>query len=194
MPKIVVPTSGTRPIYGGNVRISDDPEVLDPQTGELRRLEKGIARQKEDILAEAEKLGVEIGFWYEENDVSAFKKKRIVLPNGRSVWRVIRPDFREMLADYEDGTIQGIIYYDLDRMTRQPRDLEDQIDLVEFYKRPVETVTGQMDLRTSSGRAMARVMVAMANKASEDTSRRVARARLQRCWRRRQPAATTRAQ
>jgi DNA invertase Pin-like site-specific DNA recombinase len=41
------------------------------------------------------------------------------------------------------------------------------------------TVTGNIDLRTSNGRAMARVLVAMANKSREDTARRVARARLQ---------------
>jgi site-specific DNA recombinase len=43
----------------------------------------------------------------------------------------------------------------------------------------VATVTGEIDLRTSNGRAMARVLVAMANKSSEDSSRRIARARLQ---------------
>ena len=84
-----------------------------------------------------------------------------------------------MLADYEDGKVDGIIFYDIDRLARQPCDLEDLIDLVEYYKRPVETVTGNIDLRTSNGRAMARVLVAMASKSSEDTARRVARARLQ---------------
>jgi site-specific DNA recombinase len=83
------------------------------------------------------------------------------------------------LEDYEDGKIDGVIFYDLDRLARQPRDLEDLIDLVEYYKRPVATVTGELDLRTANGRTMARVLVAMANKSSEDTSRRVARARLQ---------------
>jgi DNA invertase Pin-like site-specific DNA recombinase len=122
---------------------------------------------------------VVVSEWYSENDTTAFKKRRIVLPNGRSVWRVYRPEFRQMLADYEDGKIDGIIFYDIDRLARQPRDLEDLIDLVEYYKRPVETVTGNIDLRTSNGRAMARVLVAMANKSSEDTARRVARARLQ---------------
>ncbi|MEU6720446.1 recombinase family protein [Nonomuraea sp. NPDC046802] len=160
-------------------------------------MEKGITRQREDITELAERLDVDIGFWYEENDVSAFKKKRIRLPNGRTVWRVIRPDFREMLNDYEDGTIQGIIFYDLDRMTRQPRDLEDLIDLAEYCKRPVETVTGNLDIRTSNGPTFARMMVVMANKASEDTTRRVARARLQqaqegqgRTFRSRRPFAT----
>lgn len=173
-------TAGDRPRrYGGDVRISDDEWIKDERTGELRLSEKGITRQKEDILAKAGQLGVDLTEWYPENDTTAFRKRRIRLPNGRSVWRVYRPEFRRMLADYEDGKIDGIIFYDIDRLARQPRDLEDLIDLVEFYKRPVETVTGNIDLRTSNGRAMARVLVAMANKSSEDTSRRVARAWLQ---------------
>ncbi|MGH3395075.1 MAG: recombinase family protein [Streptosporangiaceae bacterium] len=145
----------------------------------MRLSEKGVTRQKQDVLTLAGKLGVDIVEWYPENDTTAFKKKRIRLPSGRSVWRVIRPEFRRMLEDYEDGRIDGVIFYDLDRLARQPRDLEDLIDLAEYYKRPVETVTGQLDLRTSNGRTMARVLVAMANKSSEDTSRRVARAQLQ---------------
>jgi len=165
--------------WGGDVRISEDEWVKDPKTGEMRLSEKGITRQKEDITELADRLGGEIVKWYPENDTSAYKKRRIRLPNGRSVWRVYRPEFRCMLADYEDGKIEGIIFYDIDRLARQPRDLEDLIDLVEYYKRPVETVTGNIDLRTSNGRAMARVLVAMANKSSEDTARRVARARLQ---------------
>jgi len=165
--------------WGGDVRISEDEWVKDPKTGEMRLSEKGITRQKEDITALAGRLDGEVTEWYPENDTSAYKKRRIRLPNGRSVWRVYRPEFRRMLADYEDGKIDGIIFYDIDRLARQPRDLEDLIDLVEYYKRPVETVTGNIDLRTSNGRAMARVLVAMANKSSEDTARRVARARLQ---------------
>jgi site-specific DNA recombinase len=165
--------------WGGDVRISEDEWVKDPKTGEMRLSEKGITRQKEDITALADRLDGSVTEWYPENDTSAYKKRRIRLPNGRSVWRVYRPEFRRMLADYEDGKIDGIIFYDIDRLARQPRDLEDLIDLVEYYKRPVETVTGNIDLRTSNGRAMARVLVAMANKSSEDTSRRVARAWLQ---------------
>src|SRR5580658_989575 len=84
--------------YGGDVRISDDEWVKDERTGELRLSEKGVTRQKEDIRALAGKLDVDIVKWYEENDTTAFKKKRIRLPNGRSVWRVIRPEFREMLG------------------------------------------------------------------------------------------------
>ncbi|MFI8880382.1 recombinase family protein [Streptomyces sp. NPDC055243] len=155
---------------GGYVRISDDPFEQ----------EKGVTRQTEDVQALATQLGWTVSKIYPENDTSAYRKKRIRLPNGRSVWRVIRPEFRQMLKDYEDGVIDGIIVYDLDRLARQPRDLEDLIDLVDHFKRPVSGVTGSLDLMTENGKAMARVLVAMANKSSADTGRRVARERLQR--------------
>jgi DNA invertase Pin-like site-specific DNA recombinase len=141
--------------------------------------EKGVTRQIEDIKALAEKLGWTIAKIYIENDTSAFKKRKVTLPDGSVGWRVIREKFTAMLEDLHAGTIDGIIVYDLDRLVRQPRDLEDLIDLVEAYRRPVQGVTGNLDLSTSNGRAMARVLTVMANKSSEDTARRVARARLQ---------------
>ncbi|MDJ0340784.1 recombinase family protein [Streptomyces sp. H10-C2] len=155
---------------GALVRISDDPFET----------ERGVTRQKEDIAELAARAGWQVSKIYEENDTSAYKRRRITLPDGRSVWRVIRPEFRQMLKDYEDGVIDGLIVYDLDRLARQPRDLEDLIDLVDHCKRPVIGVTGSLDLMTENGKAMARVLMAMANKSSADTARRVARERLQR--------------
>ncbi|WP_420823494.1 recombinase family protein [Streptomyces natalensis] len=40
---------------------------------------------------------------------------------------VLRPEFRQLLADPANGVIDGVIFYDLDRLVRQPRDLEDLI-------------------------------------------------------------------
>jgi DNA invertase Pin-like site-specific DNA recombinase len=37
-----------------------------------------------------------------------------------------------MLDDLEVGLIDGIVFYDMDRLARQPRDLEDLIDWVEY--------------------------------------------------------------
>lgn len=152
---------------GAYLRISSDPFGL----------ERGVSRQKEDSKALATNLGWgEFVQVYEENDTSAFKKKRITLPDGSVGWRVIRPEFARMLQDMRDGVIDGVIVYDLDRLARQPRDLEDLIDIVEHGHMPVEAVTGKIDLSDSNGRVMARMFVAMALKSSEDTSRRVATA------------------
>ena len=69
-----------------------------------------------------------------------------------------------------------MIAYDLDRAVRDPRDLEDLIDAKVLGGFTVRSVTGSLRLDTDSDVAMARVLVAMANKSSADTARRVARA------------------
>ncbi|MGH3201726.1 MAG: recombinase family protein [Streptosporangiaceae bacterium] len=114
-----------------------------------------------------------------ENDTSAFKRKVITLPDGRRELRTVRPGFREALAMLADGRADGLMAYDLDRAVRDPRDLEDLIDVVEAAapRIPVESVTGSLRLANDADVTMARVMVAVANKASRDTARRVARAR-----------------
>lgn len=59
---------------------------------------------------------------------------------------------------------------------RDPRDLEDLIDAKVLYGFGVKSTTGSLRLDNDSDIAMARVLVAMANKSSADTARRVARA------------------
>lgn len=69
-----------------------------------------------------------------------------------------------------------MVAYDLDRAVRDPRDLEDLIDAKVLGGFTDRSVTGSLRLDTDSDVAMARVLVAMANKSSADTARRVARA------------------
>lgn len=153
----------------GYVRISEDPFGL----------ERGVTRQMHDIKERADRLDWTLVKFFIENDRSAYRKKRITLPDGMVVWRVVRPEFQQMLKDLFTGAIDGIIVYDQDRLLRQPRDLEDLIDIVEATGRPVTGITSSINLMTSEGRATARMMAVMALKSSEDTARRVARAKLQ---------------
>jgi site-specific DNA recombinase len=151
-------------------RISDDTE----------QDAKGVGRQEEDERAFVLWAGgVPAEPVYDENDTSAYRKKRIVLPDGTSAYRVIRPKWQRMLADLRAGVIQAACVYDIDRLARDPRDLEDAIELVEHYRRPIVGVTGGFDLMTDNGRFAARILVAQANKASADTARRVARKHVQ---------------
>ncbi|MCZ4125052.1 hypothetical protein [Streptomyces sp. H39-S7] len=72
-----------------------------------------------------------------------------------------------------------MIFCDLDRIVRKPRDLEDLIGIVEYVHRPVIGATGgRMNLINDNDRHMARMMCVMALKSSEDTARRVARLHL----------------
>lgn len=149
------------------VRISDD-KAQDA---------KGVGRQEEDGRALAERLGWEIAEVIVENDTSAYKRRKIKLPDGSSALRTVRPGFRSALDKLASGECDGLLAYDLDRVARDPRDLEDLIDVVESRKPwiPVASVTGSLRLDDDSGIAMARIMVTIANKSSRDTARRVAR-------------------
>ncbi|MFE1208761.1 recombinase family protein [Streptomyces albidoflavus] len=128
----------------------------------------GVARQREDCERLAELRGWDIAKVYEDNDVSAFKRN------------VRRPEFELLLADLGNGLIDGVVAYDLDRLARQPKDLERLIDLYDERKQHVfATVTNDVNLSSADGRTMARVMVAFANKSSHDAARRIQRKHLE---------------
>lgn len=159
-----VKTPQTAAIYA---RISDDREGA----------AAGVARQEADARALAERLGWSVSHVVIENDTSAYKRRKVTLPSGRTELRVVRPGFRRLLDLIAAGEVDGLIAYDLDRTARDPRDLEDLIDAVESRhpRLPVESVSGSLRLANDSDVTMARVMVAVANKASRDSSRRIKR-------------------
>ena len=147
------------------LRISDD------RAGEG----EGVARQEADCRRYAAHQGWTVTEVYRENDVSAFRRRVVTLPDGSRASRVVRPEFRRMLCDLADGLIGAVTGYDLDRVARDPRDLEDLIDVCEATGRPARSVTGNLDLSHDGGITMARIAVAVANQSSRDTSRRVCR-------------------
>ncbi|WP_260327310.1 recombinase family protein [Streptomyces sp. TLI_185] len=136
---------------------------------------KGVGRQEDDGRTLADRLGWGIAEVLVENDTSAFKRRKTKLPDGTTALRTFRPKFRAALDMLSSGERDGLLAYDLDRTARDPRDLEDLIDVVEQRHIPVQSVTGSLRLANDADITMARVMVAIANKASRDTARRVAR-------------------
>lgn len=156
------------------LRISDDKQ----EEG------RGVRRQAKDTIYYALTRGAATIVIYEENDTGAFKKRRQVREASDGfryyVWRVVRPVWDRQLSDLRKNLAQAMVTYDIDRLARDNRDLEDAIELAEYMGKLFMGVTGSLDLLTDSGRAMARVLVAMANKASADTARRVAREHLAR--------------
>src|SRR4051794_28818806 len=71
----------------------------------------GVLRQVADCRKLAGSLGWPVGGEYVDNDVSAYSGKR-------------RPDYERMLADLADGTVDAVLVYHLDRLTRRPIELE----------------------------------------------------------------------
>jgi DNA invertase Pin-like site-specific DNA recombinase len=144
---------------GVYVRISDDEE-------EAR---EGVTRQTEDCQALAAIRRWTVGDVYEDNDTSAYKAD------------VVRERFEQMLTDLESGVVRGVVVYNLDRLARQPIDLERLIRIYEAHPEYVfASLQGDIDLSSDDGITMARVMVVFANKSSRDTARRVKRTLRQR--------------
>lgn len=112
--------------------------------------------------------GCEVHRVYEDNDTSAYKR------------RVRRAGFEEMVRDLQGEIINGILACNIDRIARQPRDLERLIDVYEHARRPMvfATTAGDYDLTTADGRFQARIYVTIANKFSADSARRIARQKL----------------
>lgn len=98
-----------------------------------------------------------------DNDVSAFDGCR-------------RNGYDALVAQVRAG-VTHIIVWHVDRLYRQPRELEDLIDLVEQHPVRIEAVRGGgFDLNTTEGRLMARQLVAIAVYESGHKSDRVKRA------------------
>lgn len=136
------------------VRISDDRE------GEA----KGVKRQLEDCRALVEQRGWPAAAEYNDNDVSAWKRG------------VVRPRYRQLLEDLEDGAIDAVVVYDLDRLYRQPLELEEFVRICDGAGvTELAAVTGDIDLASGDGLLMARVKGAVAAKESDDKSRRIKR-------------------
>jgi len=159
------------------------------------RTEEPFDKREAKLRALADALGWIVFRVVIENDMtpspdgklrpaSAFKRKKIMTPSGRYELRVVRPGFREVLDDITTGRVNGLLAEDLDRTLRDPRDCEDLLDACQMTGASARSLSGSLTLTnggTEAERSMARVMVAMANKASADTARRVAEGR-ERNW------------
>ena len=70
---------------------------------------RGVTDQERDGLALAEKLGWSVAHVLHEPDTSAFKRRRVVLPDGTKALRVVRPKFREALDLLATGQADALI-------------------------------------------------------------------------------------
>ncbi|MGW0454890.1 recombinase family protein [Gordonia sputi] len=139
-------------------RISSDP----------RGTELGVDRQEQDCRKLAESLGWNDVRVFADNDTSAFSGKR-------------RPQYEAMLDAIEGGEIQALVAWHSDRLHRSPIELERFIELVDKQRVEIRTVTsGTLDLSTSAGRMVARILGSVARQESEHSSERRKRANDQR--------------
>lgn len=127
-----------------------------------------VDRQREDCLAIAKARGWRVVGEYVDNSISASDAKKN------------RPQYNALVDAYEAGAFDALICYDLDRLTRQPRQLEDWIDRAESRGLVLVTANGEADLGTDAGRLFARIKAAVARAEIERKGARQRRAHRQR--------------
>ncbi|MFC0674572.1 recombinase family protein [Brachybacterium hainanense] len=133
------------------VRISRDSEALG----------LGVKRQEKDCrkLAEDKHWVVADEDVYIDNDVSASKRRA-------------RPRYEAMMKAVASGRVQAIVVWDVDRLTRKPRELEDWIDYADDLGLELASCGGEIDLATPQGRAMARMKGTFARLEAETIGKR----------------------
>lgn len=67
-----------------------------------------------------------------------------------------RPGYQRLLHDIEEGLVDGVLIWRLDRLHRQPRELEEFIVITDKHQVALATVTGDVNLATTQGRLVAR--------------------------------------
>ena len=102
---------------------------------------------------------------FQDNDISAFS----------GAWR---PGFRRLLALVGQGVKSRIVIPHQDRLIRQPKELEELIELADQGKVTIISMAGsELNLGNSDHRLVARMLGGVGAKSSEDTARRVKVAR-----------------
>lgn len=119
----------------------------------------GIDTQLEDSRKLAEQRGWTVVAEYVDRNLTAADKL------------VERPEYDRMVGDFNMGRFSNLVCWDLDRLTRQPRQLEDWIDAAEDRGLRIVTANGEADLGTDSGAMFARMKV-MVGKAERDAASR----------------------
>lgn len=111
------------------LRISKDPDM------------DGLAidRQREDCIQILRQRGWELHDEYVDQSVSAYDKTKH------------RKDYERMVQDFKAGKFQCLVCWDIDRLTRQPAELEWWIDAAQTKGLLLVAANGEADLTTDNG-------------------------------------------
>lgn len=122
----------------------------------------GVDRQEQDCRRVCELRGWEVAAVHIDNSRSAWKRNRQ------------RPGWDALLAGLAARSYDAVVVYHGDRLIRQPRDLEDLLDIAERGVQ-LTSPTGQRDLADPDDRFILRIEAAHACRSSDDQSRRLRR-------------------
>jgi len=121
---------------------------------------RSVDNQRSEIEALAKRLGLTIAETYLDDDISAYSGRR-------------RPGYEQLRDALAVGPATLLVWH-VDRLYRQPRELEALLDLVEQNPVRIEAVRGGgLDLNSHEGRLQARLLVSMASYESAHKADRI---------------------
>lgn len=152
----------TGQVADGYARISKNPN-----TGEMEKTDRQLAHILKKIYEHGRKddgtwdesKWYRLGEIHRDDNISAYRK-------GKK-----RPGFEAMLARATNGDCDVVVCWHMDRLVRQPLDLEKLIDLAEKGF-TVESCLGLYNMKDRTGRLALRVLVAFFCAESEANSER----------------------
>jgi site-specific DNA recombinase len=118
----------------------------------------GIDYQREHLLKLCAAKGWDDPVEYIDRNISATKGTR--------------PAYNDLCEDIRGGVVGKVAVWDMDRLHRQPRELEDFMDLAAKHGVELANVGGDVDLSTPSGRMFARMKGTVAKYEVEQKSAR----------------------
>jgi site-specific DNA recombinase len=129
-----------------------------------------VEDQEADCRRLAERLDLGVVEVYVDNDLTAHKGSRRYRD---------RPGYRDLLTAIRAGQVDAVLATETERLHRDSRELLDYIDACQPYDVPTYTVrAGNLDLSTSSGRMVAKILAAKAEHEVEVMKDRMRAARL----------------
>ncbi len=130
-------------------RISHASQVVMPD-GSTRRETAGVERQEEDCRELCSANGWEVAEVFNDNNRSAMDPRKP------------RPEYQRLIEAVQAGHVDRIVCWHSDRLYRQPRELEDLVEIVQD-RTPIATVKmGAVDLSTPSGLLVAGLLAQVA--------------------------------
>ncbi|MFI6286466.1 recombinase family protein [Streptomyces sp. NPDC051018] len=123
----------------------------------------GVDRQERICREVAERLGLTVA------------EDQVFVDNNRSAWqrKRKRPGWDALLAHAGQGRIRHVLTYHPDRLMRQPRDLEELLQIADDHDITLHGQANRRDLADPDDRFFLRIEVAHACRSSDDTSRRL---------------------
>ena len=105
-----------------------------------------------------------------QNDLEVHK---VYSDQGYTGANTDRPALQEMIGDIQNGKINLVIAYKIDRLTRSPKDFYQLIEIFEQYNVSFISVTERFDTSTPSGRLLRNIMLTFAQFERELISERI---------------------